>query len=265
MPITQRNLPILHRKEWQMMSSLPVTPANGALIIADQMGQADVALFVSSNASQWLYTHSQDGYSQIPSGAFNGNFTSGSCGIYYPWSITYTANGGTTTSLTVLSSSFNLTALAIGSTIEFLSGGNIGSRRTITNVINNAGAGNTILVLDSAVETAVLNTHTFRLSSGRFYVMNAGSVAAGNWKVLDVATLAWQANLSVLNLPSPWGTDGKLVCQYAFNINYASGTATAASSTTLTNSAKTWTVNQWTNYQIRMFQSPCGDLLIGNH
>ena len=253
MPITQRNLPILHRKEWQMLSPLPATPANGALIIADPMGQADAALFVLSGTNQWLYTHTQDGYSQIPSGALSGNFTSGSCGIYYPWSITYSANGGSTSTVSVLASTHNISGLAIGSTIEFLSGGgNIGLRRTITDVVNNAGAGNVILVLDSAVPTAVLNTHTFRLSSGRFYVISAGAVAAGNWKVLDVATLAWQANLATTNLPASWSADGKLACAYGLGVSYATGTATGASSTTLTNSAKTWTTNQWTNYQVRI-------------
>ena len=253
MPITQRNTPLLHRKEWQMMTPTPTASLAGALFIVDQLGQANVAMYWTALASHWLYHHDEDAYTQIPSGAFAGTVGAGTCGIYHPWSINYTANGGSTTTVTVLATTHNITGYAKGSTIEFISSStNSGLRRTVTDVITNAGAGNVTLVLDSAVPTAVLSTHTFRLTTGRFYVMNAGTTAAGIWKVFDVATLAWQANLATTNLPGAWATDGKLACAYGLGVNYATGTATAGASTTLTNSAKTWTVNQWTNYQIRI-------------
>lgn len=253
MPITQRNTPLLHRKEWQMMTPAPTASLAGALFIADQIGQANVAMYWNSTTNHWLYHHNEDAYTQIPSGAFAGTVGAGTCGISHPWSINYTANGGSTTTVTVLATTHNITGHAKDSTIEFISSGiNSGLRRTVTNVITNAGAGNVTLVLDSAVPTAVLNTHTFRLSSGRFYVMNAGTIATGIWKVFDVATLAWQANLATTNLPASWATDGKLACAYGLGVSYATGTATAGASTTLTNSAKTWTVNQWTNYQVRI-------------
>jgi hypothetical protein len=253
MPITQRNTPLLHRKEWQMMAPAPAGAGAGALFIYDQTGNSNVAMYFTALTNHWFYYHDEDSYTQIPSGAFAGTVGSGACGIYHPWSINYTANGGSTSTVTVLSTTHNITGLAKGATIEFISSGiNSGLRRTITDVITNAGAGNVTLVLDSAVPTAVLNTHTFRLSSGRFYVMNAGTIATGIWKVFDVATLAWQANLATANLPTSWGTDGKLACAYALDVSYATGTATAGASTTLTNSAKTWTVNQWTNYQVRI-------------
>jgi hypothetical protein len=35
-------------------------------------------------------------------------------------------------------------------------------------------------------------------------------------------------------------------------VSFATGTATSATGTTLVNSAKTWTTNQWTNYQVRI-------------
>ena len=253
MPITQRNTPLLHRKEWQMMTPVPSATVAGAVFIADQIGQANVAMYWNSTTNHWIYHHNEDSYMQIPSGAFTGTIGAGVCGIYHPWSINYTANGGSTTTVTVASATHNITGIAKGSTIEFISSGtNSGLRRTVDDVITNAGSGNVTLVLDSAVPTAVLNTHTFRLSSGRFYVMNAGTIAAGIWKVFDVATLAWQANLGTTNLPASWGTDGKLACAYALGVSYATETATAGASTTLTNSAKTWTVNQWTNYQVRI-------------
>jgi len=255
MPNTQRNKRLLNDKAWQMMTPAPTASVAGALFIADQVGQSNVAMYWTALASHWLYYHDENSYVQVPSGAFAGTVGAGTCGIYHPWSINYTANGGSTTTVTVLSTTHNITGLAKGSTIEFISSGtNSGLRRKIVDVITNAGAGNVTLTLDSAVPTAVLNTHTFRLSTGRFYVMNAGTIAAGIWKVFDVATLAWQANLATANLPATWGTDGKLACAYAVgaNSNITTGTATSGGSTSLTDTTQTWSVDQWANYKIQI-------------
>ena len=52
------------------------------------------------------------------------------------------------------------------------------------------------------------------------------------------------------------GTDSKLIATPSWlgtdYAAFATGTATAGGATTLTNSAKTWTTNQWTNYQVRI-------------
>lgn len=253
MPIAQRNTPILHRKEFQMMTPAPVVTSAGVQMIASDQGVAKVAMYLTSAIAQYLYHHDEDAYTQIPSGALAGTFGAGTCGQFHPWSIPYTANGGSTSTITVASGTHNLTGVVRGQTVEFIvSGINSGLRRTVTDILTNAGSGNITLVLDSAVPTAVLSSHTFRLTTGRFFVLNAGTIAAGSWKVFDVGTLAWQANLVVTNLPATWGTDGKITCAYQLDTIYASGTATAGASTTLTNSAKTWTSNQWTNYQVRI-------------
>jgi hypothetical protein len=82
--------------------------------------------------------------------------------------------------------------------------------------------------------------------------MNAGTTAAGIFKVFDIATIAWQASLGTTNLPATWGTDGKLVLAYNFGEQFATGTATAGAASTLTNGAKAWATNQWANYQVRI-------------
>jgi len=97
----------------------------------------------------------------------------------------------------------------------------------------------------------VANTDTFALETGRVFVLNAGTFAAGSFKEWDWATCTWGSNLAITNLPATWGTDGKLICTPS-HVQYATGTATAGAATTLTNGAKTWTVNGWTNYQIRI-------------
>lgn len=251
MTVVQRNIPVLHRKEWQMMTPAPVATAAGSFVIAPQSGNFNICMFVQSATVQYLYHHDEDAWVQIPSGALAGTFGAGSCGEYHPWSNTYTANGGSTTTVTVSAAAHNLSIGLVGSIIEFVgSGVNTGLRRTIISAdTSGGGVGNITLTFDSPVPTAVLNAHTFRLTTGRFYILNAGTLAAGSFRVFDVATQTW-STLSQTGLPATIATDGKLVCAYGLNEIHATGTATAGAASTLTNSAKNWTTNQWTNYQV---------------
>lgn len=253
MAVTNKNQPVLHRKEFQMMTPAPVATAAGMFVVAPNSGNFDDVLLVASATAHYLYSHNDDAYVQIPSGALAGTFGAGACGVRHPWSIPYTATGGSTTSVTVAAATHNITGLAVGKTIEFISAGTAsGYRSTVTSIINNAGTGTITINFTGPAPTAILNTHTFRLTTGRYYIMNAGTIAAGIWKVFDVATMAWQANLVTTNLPATWGTDGKLVIACNFGGVFAQGTATAGAASTITNGAKNWGVNQWTNYQIRI-------------
>jgi hypothetical protein len=145
-----------------------------------------------------------------------------------------------------------ITGIAIGRTIRFLTGtaANIGLERTITGVIINPGGTSTIQ-WSSALPAVVASTDTFAIDTGRFFVVNAGTFALGSIKEFDPLTLTWGSNLSITGLPATWGTDGRLISTPS-HVTYASGTATAGGASTLTNSAKTWTANQWTSYQVRI-------------
>lgn len=92
---------------------------------------------------------------------------------------------------------------------------------------------------------------TFIVTSGRYYVLNAyASVAAGVFKSFDMITNTW-TSLTTTNLPAAWGTDGRMV-QHSDFAAVATGTATGGSTSTLVNSGKTWTTNQWTNFTVRI-------------
>lgn len=249
---TNNNIPLLHRKEWQTMTPVPSATVAGAFVASPDSGNWNNALYVLSATVHHLYNHDEDSFMQIPSGALAGTFGAGACGVFHPWSITYTANGGSTASVTVAAGTHNITGRIVGQTIEFLTGASAGQRSTVTSILNNAGAGTITINFSPAVTNAIANGNTFRALTGRFFIMNAGTIAAGIFKVFDVATMAWQANLATTNLPATWGTDGKLVTAYNFGEIFATGTATAGAASTLTNGAKNWTVNQWTNYQVRI-------------
>jgi hypothetical protein len=245
---TQTNIPILHRKEWQMMTPAPVTTGAAMFMVAPGSGHRDVSMYVTSATVQYIYSHDEDGFTQIPSAALAGTFGAGACGAYSPWSITFTANGGSTTTVTVAAATHNITGSAVGKTIEFISAGTAtGQRRTITNVDNQAGAGTITITFDYAVNTAILNTHTFRIANGSFFLMSAGTTAAGSWKRFDKTTLAWQASLSTTNLPASWATDGRAVSTARHATVLANGTASSGSTTTIVDTSKAWTVDAYAN------------------
>lgn len=243
--ITNKNVPLIHRKEPQFMSPAPTNTAAGAFVVTAVNEDGLLALYVASSTVQYLYHHDEDGWVQIPSAALGGTFGAGSCGVRGRWSTTLTANGGSVSGATTSSV---INGLAKGRTIRFLTGANAGLERTITNVLINAGGTNTIYF--DSLPNAVVNTDTFVISSGRFYIWNAGTMSATSFKVYDPLLNTW-TSLSVTGAPASWGTDGKLVSTTS-SVVFATGTTTSATVNTLSNSAKAWTTNQWTNYQIRI-------------
>ena len=236
-----------------MMPALTNTAA-ASMVLADNDGVHNLALYMASNTVHYLYHHDEDDYVQITSGAFAVALAAGACGTFHPWSVTYTANGGSTTTVTVAAASFNLTGAVIGETIRFLTGTalNVGLERTITHINSEAGIGTITLTLSAPLPASAATSDTFRISSGSFFVLNAGTLAATNYfKRFDIATTAW-SNIGVTGLPATWGTDGKMVTSSAFGVSYDSGTATSGSSTTLVESTRTWANSQWVNYQVRI-------------
>jgi hypothetical protein len=249
---TQNNTPILNRKEWQtMMPTITATTA-GAFVVSGTSANRKYALHVASATVHYLYDHNEDDWLPIASGALGGTFGAGACGAHLPWSITYTATGGSTTTATVNSTTFNINGNVVGDEIEFLSGtaGNIGQRRTITGIETNIGTG-TLTITFNAAPNAVANNDTFRVSSGSFFVLCAGTLSATTFKRYDIATGTW-TTLTSTGLAATWGTDGRLVSPYIRTDSFDSGTATSGSSTTLVCTGKGWTNDQWINFQVRI-------------
>lgn len=249
---TQNNVPILNRKEWQTMMPAPTITAAGAFVISPTTSNRRYSLLMSSATVHYLYDHDADDWLPVASGALAGTFGAGACGAHLAWSIPYTATGGTTTTATVNAATFNINGNVVGDEIEFLTGtaGNIGQRRTITNIETNVGTG-TITITFNATTNSVANNDTFRISSGSFFVLCPGTLAATSFRRYDIATGAW-SSLTNTGLPASWGTDGRMVSPYVRTDSFDSGTATSGSTTTLVCTGKGWTNDQWINYQVRI-------------
>lgn len=255
MATTNGNRAILDLKRWEFVCPLPSATASAQFIVSSRHYRQQ-QLLVQSNTAALLYTPTEDGWINIPSPALAGTFGVGACGVAGSFSTgatagasSLTATAGTTTSITT---NQTLARDLRGYSVYFVGGTNAGKLKTIAS--NTIGT-NAVVSFTDAEAVAFDATSQYRLKAPTFYVLGAGTLAAGSFKRYDFATNSW-VTLSITGLPATVGTDGRLLSTPAWIDSgfksFATGTATAGASTTLTNSAKNWTTNQWTNYQIRI-------------
>lgn len=257
MPTTNGNRKILDLKRWEMMGGVAPQATAAAHFIVSSRHYRQQQLLVSSNTVAHLYNPSEDGWVQAPSPALAGTFGAGACGVAGAFSTGatagasfLTATAGTTTTITT---NQTLARDLRGYSVYFVGGTNAGRTKVIAS--NTIGT-NAVITFEGAAEAVAFDsTSQYRLKTPVFFVLGAGTLASGSFKRYDWATNTW-VTLSNTGLPASWGTDGRLCSTPAWLDlgfkSFATGTATAGASTTLTNSAKAWTTNQWTNYQIRI-------------
>lgn len=256
MATTNGNRKILDLKRWEFCTPAPVATTAAAFVVSSRHYRQQQMLVATIN-SAYLYHPSEDGWAQLPSPALAGTFAGGACGTSVSVGPTGTATGGTTSTLTT---NLTLARDLRGYSIHITSGPNAGAVLPI--VSNTVGTNSVITVATQA--SAFTASSTYRLMTPRFYVLNAvtasGTTLANLFKFYDLATNTWvAAETGATDGVAPAaviGTDGRLIATPSWLdkgfLPFATGTATSATGTTLVNSGKTWTVNQWANAQVRI-------------
>lgn len=116
---------------------------------------------------------------------------------------------------------------------------------------NTMGPNGTIYV-KTPFSTALTTASNYRLLTPRFY-FHVSSSTSGAFQVFDYVTFSW-----ILRTASgiSFSSEGQMTSTDTFFCNdfvsYATGTATGGSGTTLENTSKNWTANQFVNAQIRI-------------
>lgn len=253
MPTTNLLKKGLNLKRWEPVASAIAATTTGTCVkISNHTKQ--LALYLSSSNAAWLYSPEQDGWMSTPNpgltafgagagisaGAFSTGTTIGAFSL--------TATGGTTSTI---NTNQTLANDLRGFHVQILSGPNAGS--TLEILSNTIGANATITV---ATQSSAFTASTvYRLVTPVWYVIGGGTLGANSFRKYDYATNTW-TSLSITSLPASLGTDGDLTCTPSWSgtdyKSFATGTATAGGVATLTNSGKSWTTNQWANYQIRI-------------
>lgn len=236
---------VLDRKEWEMMTPSPITNAAAYFSITDPSGEDKAVVYIGGASAIYRYDHFQDAWQQLPNSGIAGTFAAGSCGTFHHHGASGTATAGTTTTITT---NLTINRSIAGYKIRITGGTNAGEERTI---LSNTYGANSVITVTSAFSSAITTSSVYTLLTGRYWFFNAGTTAVG-FSYYDRALNTWTSR-SVTGLPTAWGTDGRLCQTFSpSGTPFASGTATSGTSTTLVNSAKTWTSNQWINYQIRI-------------
>lgn len=255
MATTNGNRKILDLKRWEFCTPSPSATGAATFIVSSRHYRGQ-QLHVVSNTTANLYNPMEDGWIAVPSPALAGTFGAGACGVAGSFSTgtTVAASSLTATAGTVSSITTNQTLARDlrGYSVYFVGGTNAGKTKTIAS--NTIGT-NAVITFDSAEAVAFDATSQYRIKAPVFYVLGAGTLAAGSFRKYDFATNTW-TTLAITGLAANIGTDGRLVSTPAWIDSgfksFATGTATAGGASTLTNSAKAWATNQWTNYQIRI-------------
>jgi len=277
MATTNGNRKLLDLKRWEQVAPAPVASVAGSFIASSRHFRQQ-QLYVQALTVAYLYNPFEDGWVQLPSPALAGTLAAGAAGFEDGWvqlpspalagtlaagaagvagawstgttvaAASLTATGGTTSTIVT---NQTLARSIAGYSIHIISGPNAGV--TLPIVSNTIGANATITV--AAQASAFTASTVYRLCTPVWYVLGAGTLASGSFRKYDWATNTWTTLVNT-GLPASIATDGKLVSTPSWlNSGYtafATGTATSATGTTLVNSAKTWTTNQWSNYQVRI-------------
>lgn len=256
MATTNGNRKILDLKRWEFLTPAPSATGAGHFVVSSRHYRQQ-QLLVQSTTSAYLYHPAEDGFAQVPSPGLAGTFGAGACGAATAIGPSGTATAGTTSTITT---TLTLARDLRGYSINITAGPNAGL--TLTIVSNTVGANSVITVAAQASAFSV--STTFRLLTPRFYALNAitaaGTTTAAVFRFYDLATNTWtSAETGATDGIAPAaviGTDSRLISTPSWidsdYVAFATGTATSATGTTLENSAKTWTVNQWANYQVRI-------------
>lgn len=247
---------MLHRKSPEFCTQLPLATLAGGFIVSDKTGllpEHDATYYIGGMSVIWNYSPDQDAWLAMPVSGALGVFGAGACGEFLALSApagnpNITATAGTTTTVT--------TALTLarglgGHQFRVIAGTGVGYSGLIES--NTLGA-NAIITLETASGVAFDNTTQFQMFGGSLWYFNPGAAAVG-LTVYDRATNAWTAR-SVTGLPTAWITEGQLVSTQGAPSNngtgFVNGTSTGSNSSTTLNTGKTWLLNQWANYQVRI-------------
>ena len=252
MPTTNGNRKILDTKRWEYMTPAPAATAAGSFISSSRHYRQQ-QLYVQAQTVAYLYNPNEDGWVQTPSPGLAAALAAGSCGTAGSFSTgstiaaaSLTATAGTTSTITT---NQTLARDLRGYSIQILAGPNAGV--TLPIVSNDIGVNAVITVATQA--SAFSNATVYRLVTPVWYVGNGGSTAVASFRKYDFATNSW---VTLANMPASIGTDARLMATPSWvdsaYVSFATGTATAGAATTLTNTGKAWTTNQWTNYQLRI-------------
>lgn len=248
MPTTNGNKRILDLPRWEIVSNGLLANANGSSMAVEKGGRQQI-FYILNATTAYSIDCAGGGTVQLPNPTLGTLSVGGTCCVKNVGpSGTCSSNGTSTTIVT----SEDLQRGLNGYKIHITGGPAAGDVRVIKS--NTTGANATITV-DSAFSASPTTSTTYRIMTPRLFALGTSSSAASAFRRYCWARDVWE-NAGPNALPASFTNDAKLVpinsFEYGDFTSFATGTATAGTANTISNSAKSWTTNQWTNHQVRI-------------
>lgn len=252
MPTTNGNRPILDLKRWEFCSPAPAASAAGSFIASSRHFRQQ-QLYLRGASESYIYNPVEDGWVTLPAAGLAGAVGAGACGVAAAFSVgtataaaSLTATGGTTS--TIITNQ-TLARDLRGYKVLIMAGPNAGA---VLDIVSNTTTANAVITV-AAQASAFSASTVFRLLVPTWYVCCNGATAAASFRKYDYATNTWT---TVANMPASLGTDAKVVATPSIVDGvfrqFATGTATSATTTTLVQTGKNWAASQWINSQVRI-------------
>lgn len=252
MPTTNGNRKILDLKRWEFCAPAPGANVTGAFIASSRHFRQQ-QLFIRTTGETFIYNPAEDGWVAAPASNLAVGVGSGTSGVAAAVSVgaatgaaSLTATGGSTSTIVT---NQTLARDLRGYKVHIMAGPNAGAVLDI--VSNTIGTNATIMV--AAQASAFSASTVYRLLTPTWYVCCGGSTASASFRKYDYATNSW---VTMANMPAAMGVDAKLVATPSIVDGdfrqFAAGTATSGTTTTLVQTGKTWTASQWINSQVRI-------------
>lgn len=237
----------IHRKIWEpLFTPAPVVSAAGTILVGDnyQLGgdQGRQAYFATGVSAVYWYNKQEEAFGLLPASGSVGTWGAGAAGFVHPMGPSFTATAGTTSSFTS-----NLTIPRNVAGYRFRVTG--GTNKGLEGVIRGNTFGANAVITTDVYATAFDNTSVIQLLTGRFWLYVPGATSGFNY--YDWATHAWTSR-SVASGPAITSNEGILIGTPAKETVADTGTASAATSTTLTDSSRAWTVNVHTRRLVQI-------------
>lgn len=154
----------------------------------------------------------------------------------------------------------NIVHNLVGYRVRIISGAGAGQERTIVSHATPASGSAQVFGVNSAWTTLPDTSSVIQIRSGGWYMVQGqgGSWGVGAFQFFDLATRTWNSSLSITGL-QVWGESGRFAIPYGTQFStgkVVSGSASGIAVSENNGNAKTWAINRWVNYAVRITYGP---------
>lgn len=287
--------PFIDRQIWISSTPSPTQWQPGYTPVSDMRNNkyANPFIYQLLGAQNYRYSTLNKAWQIYISPGLSGSNSSGSTAIFTPsFSNVGTISSGATTTSVTLSTALP-TAIGLNTLANRGNGGFIlriidttAGKTVEREIIANTASTTPVITVASSFGFTPSTGARYEILGGKVFYINSGTVTAGIFKSIDIATNSVSGNLTTSNLPGTISTDSSMIAldeqyvpyncvpgegmikgsyEYTTGINALSATATSTNTLTgqATGGDAVVAVNEYRNFQIRIVEDTTTPAAVG--